>query len=133
MGNRPLWEPAVESRVHKQLTDLVPWQLVKVQFNRLPKVHRFAAEAHTHRLSVLLHDDNELAVIVEDLQDVHQVRARFAKPVQLGLFIAGIAPVQYQPEDLTQVGDRMVPAQPSQEAARLPGNHRRIRCTHGVV
>eukprot|EP00971_Amphidinium_carterae_P193715 3843939-Amphidinium_carterae.1 len=70
MGNRPLWEPPGESRLHKHLADLIPWQLVKVQVNRLPKVHRYTSDAHTHRLSVLLYDDDTIDVIIEDLHDL---------------------------------------------------------------
>eukprot|EP00971_Amphidinium_carterae_P263095 5219829-Amphidinium_carterae.2 len=63
MGNRALREPSMESQVYKQVADLVPWQLTRVQINRLSKVHRHAAEPHTHRLSVLHHDDDDDVVI----------------------------------------------------------------------
>eukprot|EP00971_Amphidinium_carterae_P327314 6458609-Amphidinium_carterae.1 len=40
MGARSFWEPPENSRVHQQISRLVPWDLSKVQVNRQPKVHR---------------------------------------------------------------------------------------------
>eukprot|EP00971_Amphidinium_carterae_P089508 1771631-Amphidinium_carterae.1 len=135
MGNRPLWEPPETSRVYQQVAHLVPWQLGKVQVNRHPKVHRHASDPHTHRISALLYNDNSLDVIVQDLSDVSQVRARFAKPVLLGLFIAGVAPVHYAPDELTRTSAGMLPenavAMPA--PAQRPGDHRVIRCSPGIT
>eukprot|EP00971_Amphidinium_carterae_P202636 4020818-Amphidinium_carterae.2 len=107
MGQRPLWELEPTHSLYAQIAALVPWELTRVAINRQPKVFRFVAGPHSHRASILLHDDRTISIYTEGLADIVNVRQRFQKPVILGIFIAGHAPERYPPEELHRQGTTM--------------------------
>eukprot|EP00971_Amphidinium_carterae_P101138 2000805-Amphidinium_carterae.1 len=102
LGSRSLWEPAPESEFFQRVADLCPgWRIVKLAVNRNPKVHRFFGSVpHTHRAGALLGSDGSTELFSEDLSNVTQPKSRFKKPVAMGLFIAGVAPQHFAPDEL---------------------------------
>jgi hypothetical protein len=85
----PLW---------KSVSDMVKWhKLERVQIAVQPAMLRLPAHIpHTHRGFALLYNDGEIDVVVEDLSDVRHPRARFRKPVNLGIFFFGHAEAPQQ-------------------------------------
>eukprot|EP00971_Amphidinium_carterae_P351005 6491850-Amphidinium_carterae.1 len=136
MGQQQLWELDASHALYGQIADLVPWELTRVAINRQPKVFRLTTEPHSHRASVLLHDDRTISIVSEDLADIVNPRRRFPKPVVIGIFLAGHAPERYPPEELHREGTRMTSraANPDiQPAALIPGHVKQFRVSHGIM
>ena len=73
----------------KQLTN---WRLERVQISLQPAVMRFPSHVpHTHRGWALSFADGTFEVGHEDLAQTRHPRARFSKPVRLGIFFFGYA------------------------------------------
>eukprot|EP00971_Amphidinium_carterae_P039326 773010-Amphidinium_carterae.3 len=114
LASRPLWEPAEDSPFYQAVQRLVPWTLRKLQVNRTPKQNRFfVGVPHSHRGCALLYADQDVAVLHEDLGADSRPHQRFNKPVNVGIFWAGTAPVLHQPDELVADGDfRLVRCSP---------------------
>ena len=135
MGNQLLWEPSQHSRVTVAVAKVVPWTITKCQVSRCPKVSRFFPVEQTHRLAALLFTDGSIEVLVEEIENLNHLRSRFSKPVALGIFVAGIAPVKHAPEELEREGKRMIGKHASgtvPKAAELPGCITKIPCSPGI-
>ena len=72
---------------------LVQWhQLERVQIAYQPTMLRLPLHIpHTHRGWALLYNDQTVEVVEEDLADVRHPRAKFRKPVNIGIFFFGYA------------------------------------------
>ena len=85
----PLW---------KSVSELVKWhKLERVQIAEQPTMLRLPTHIpHTHRGWALLYNDGNIDIVVEDLSDVRHPRARFRKPVNIGIFFFGHAEASQQ-------------------------------------
>ena len=86
------------------IRQLTGWRLERVQISLQPAVMRFPSHVpHTHRGWALSFSDGTFEVGHEDLAQTRHPRARFAKPVRLGIFFFGYAEAEeqdhQQPED----------------------------------
>jgi hypothetical protein len=85
----------------KTIQQLVQWhQLDRVQMAAQPTLLRMPVHIpHTHRGWALLYNDNTVEIVEEDLAEVRHPRAKFRKPVNIGIFFFGHAqpPVQQPP------------------------------------
>ena len=77
----------------KMVQQLVQWhQLERVQIAYQPTMLRLPLHIpHTHRGWALLYNDQTVEVVEEDLADVRHPRAKFRKPVNIGIFFFGYA------------------------------------------
>lgn len=75
----------------KMVQQLVQWhQLERVQIAYQPTMLRLPLHIpHTHRGWALLYNDQTVEVVEEDLADVRHPRAKFRKPVNIGIFFFG--------------------------------------------
>ena len=91
----PLW---------KSVSGMVKWhKLERVQIAVQPTMLRLPAHIpHTHRGWALLYNDGNIDVVVEDLSDVRHPRARFRKPVNIGIFFFGHAEASRQAPEQEQ-------------------------------
>ena len=100
----PLW---------KKVTDLVPWEVTRIQISRAPKTRRmpFGGE-YTHRACALILNDDTIRIESEAAHTALP-RAKFAvqydKPVRHAIFVFGYAPEQNEADhndggDLSGVG-----------------------------
>eukprot|EP00971_Amphidinium_carterae_P071312 1410359-Amphidinium_carterae.1 len=93
---------------------------------------KFGSVPHTHRAGALLGSDGNTELFSEDLSNVTQPKSRFKKPVAMGLFIAGVAPQHFAPDELVADGSRMqhgqsiLPQYP--QGAELAGDYKVFRC-----
>ena len=72
--------------------ELSQWKHVRVQIAAQPITWRFPWHVpHTHRAAVLRYTDGQVDVIEEDLQELRHPKARFKKPVDVGIFMFGQA------------------------------------------
>ena len=105
--------------LYDMVRQLTNWRLERVQISLQPAVMRFPSHVpHTHRGWALQFADGSFEVGHEDLAQTRHPRARFAKPVRLGIFFFGYAeadddgqnnqPAEDDPSEL--VGYSNVPA-----------------------
>ena len=79
--------------LYKEISDLVPWELERVQASWTPAARRFPTDiAYTHRGAVLLLNNDKIMVEHEDLSQVAYPKQRYAEPVRVGLHFFGTAP-----------------------------------------
>lgn len=85
----------------KTIQQLVQWhQLDRVQMAAQPTLLRMPVHIpHTHRGWALLYNDDTVEIVEEDLAEARHPRAKFRKPVNIGIFFFGHAqpPVQQPP------------------------------------
>ena len=109
----PLWEPPETHPLRAKLLALIPWKLERLHVVKTPKQRRFPTEIPwTHRGCALLHLDDSVSLESESMHDTAFPRARFVKPVAVGVFFYGYAPEQpeqFQPEDQPQAHSTPVP------------------------
>ncbi|CAE6914982.1 pnp [Symbiodinium natans] len=77
------------------LSQLVPWQLERVQAAWTPQSRRWPQDIpFTHRGAALMLTTGEVAIESEDLSQVTYPKQRFAKPIRVAVFFYGVYPVQ---------------------------------------
>ena len=99
----------VGSDLGKRISDLVRMDSVRIQCAHTPTTRRLPTntmfeEGVTHRAALLQYIDGHRALEVEALDNLHQPKQRFERPVQLGIFLYGKmrdVPVQQpRPDDV---------------------------------
>lgn len=77
----------------KMVRDLAQWhRLERVQIAHQPAMLRLPLHVpHTHRGWALRYNDGSTEIVEEDLADIRHPRARFRKPVDIGVFYYGYA------------------------------------------
>lgn len=85
---------------------LTNWRLERVQISLQPAVMRFPSHVpHTHRGWALQFADGSFEMGHEDLAQTRHPRARFAKPVKIGIFFFGYAEASDGDEGVQQPED----------------------------
>ena len=84
----------------RMVQQLVQWhRLERVQIAFQPTMLRLPLHIpHTHRGWALLYNDQTVEVVEEDLADIRHPRAKFRKPVNIGVFFFGYAAADRKPE-----------------------------------
>ena len=92
----------VSDPLFAKVSRLCEWNhMERVQISKQPITWRFPSHIpRTHRAAALRYNDGTIEVIEEDLQLLRHPKARFRKPVEVGIFMFGthIAPQPEQPE-----------------------------------
>jgi hypothetical protein len=84
----------------RMVQQLVQWhRLERVQIAFQPTMLRLPLHIpHTHRGWALLYNDQTVEVVEEDLADIRHPRAKFRKPVNIGVFFFGYAAADRKPD-----------------------------------
>ena len=78
--------------LYDKISTLVPWELGRIQIASKPLTRRQPREVpHTHRGSILLHNDDSISIEVEDMLVNQFPKQRFDKPVRCAIFFYGFA------------------------------------------
>ncbi|CAE7445643.1 RE2 [Symbiodinium sp. CCMP2592] len=85
--------------IWKRISEMIPWRIERVQLAKAPKARRFPRDIpFTHRATVLLYNDDEVACESDDVANIAFPHQRFPKPVRYAICVYGDAP-----EDPTDV------------------------------
>ena len=110
---------ATSDTIWRMVQRLVNWhQLERVQIAIQPAVLRMPIHVpHTHRGWALLYNDDTVEVVEEDLAGIRHPRARFRKPVNIGVFFFGYATSISGPSSMDQPS-QPPPGQPDELAVQ---------------
>ena len=114
---------ATSDPIYRDIENLIPWQLERVQVTWTPSVRRFPTEfAYTHRGAVLRLANGKILIEHEDLSQVVYPKQRYTDPMRLGIYFFGTAP---QDDDEEPPPPPEVPEADAQAQQRVPRHHHR--------
>ena len=110
---------ATSDPIYKDIENLIPWQLARVQVTWTPSVRRFPSEfAYTHRGAVLRLANGKILIEHEDLSQVVYPKQRYTDPIRLGIYFFGTAS---EDDDEEPPSPPEVPEADAQAQQRVPG------------
>ena len=91
--------------LHREICQLVPWEMVRIQLARAPAQRRLPRDIlFTHRGAIIEYQDGQLSVEAEALDGMHFPKQRFAKAVAHAVFWYGFGEPKTEPPPEEQPG-----------------------------
>ena len=90
--------------LHRQIVDLVPWEMTRVQLTRAPVQRRLPRDIfYTHRGAAIQYQDGRISIEAEPLDGMHFPKQRFKQAVAYAIFWYGYGnPAHIKPKDPPQ-------------------------------